>query len=418
MNNYLKFTKLNICVVLIILSVMTFTGCDEDNSAASGTTIVVENNTAGIQVINDMKDPADFTGQMASGEMTPNSSAGLDDSDISGDLSDEEANIDSDASDGNEDNSDSDKSDAGDFEDDETDSDSASIDETAELKDDENTEDDEASADGQNSAEDENSSISSPVDIAPGSTQTIAFNPEWQYAQFSEIHSGAAVLYTAPSNRKGIVIGVNAGHGTKGGTSVKTYCHPDMTPKVTGGSTAAGSVKAIAVSGGMSFYDGTAEATVTLRMAQIFRDKLLAAGYDVLMIRDGADVQLDNVARTLMANNNAACHIAIHWDGDNLSYDKGCFFMSTPDGIKGMEPVASTWTKSEALGQSVISGLSSKGCKIYKNGAMAIDLTQTSYSTVPSIDIELGNAASVHDDASLSVLADGMVAGVNSYFNQ
>lgn len=37
------------------------------------------------------------------------------------------------------------------------------------------------------------------------------------------------------------------------------------------------------------------------------------------MIRDGSDVQLDNVARTVMANNKADCHIALalgfHEDG-------------------------------------------------------------------------------------------------------
>ncbi len=119
-----------------------------------------------------------------------------------------------------------------------------------------------------------------------------------------------------------------------------------------------------------------------------------------------------------MANNNAACHISLHWDGDNLNYDKGCFYISTPDGIKGMEPVASTWQKSDALGKNIIEGLTLKGCKIYKNGSMAIDLTQTSYSTVPSVDLELGNAASVHDDGTLSVLADGITVGVKSYFGQ
>ena len=43
---------------------------------------------------------------------------------------------------------------------------------------------------------------------------------------------------------------INAGHGTKGGESVKTLCHPDGSPKVTGGSTAAGATKAALVSGG------------------------------------------------------------------------------------------------------------------------------------------------------------------------
>ena len=47
---------------------------------------------------------------------------------------------------------------------------------------------------------------------------------------------------------------------------------------------------------------------------------------------------------------------------------------------------------------------------------MAMDLTQTSFSTVPSIDIELGDKASDHSQATLENLADGLVAGVNAYF--
>ena len=70
-------------------------------------------------------------------------------------------------------------------------------------------------------------------------------------------------MYKAKKNRKDIVIAVNAGHGTKGGSSVKTLCHPDGSAKVTGGTTAAGSVKAVAVSDGMAFRGGTAERDVT-----------------------------------------------------------------------------------------------------------------------------------------------------------
>lgn len=60
---------------------------------------------------------------------------------------------------------------------------------------------------------------------------------------------------------------------------------------------------------GMTFNDGTAESTVTLQMAQILKDKLLAQGYDVLMVRNSDDVQLDNVARTVLCNNVADCHL-------------------------------------------------------------------------------------------------------------
>lgn len=246
----------------------------------------------------------------------------------------------------------------------------------------------------------------------------ITLDPSWTYADHSKINSGAAVLYKAAENRKEIVVGVNAGHGTSGGTKVKTLCHPDGSAKVTGGTTAAGATEAVAVSSGMTFNDGTPESSVTLRMAQILKEKLLAAGYDVLMLRDGDDVQLDNVARTVICNNAADCHIALHWDGDGLNYDKGCFYISVPDGLKSMEPVASHWSEHNALGSALVEGLRAQGAKIHGGGSMSIDLTQTSYSTVPSVDMELGNACSDHSDSVLDLLGNGLVQGVNSYFGQ
>lgn len=251
--------------------------------------------------------------------------------------------------------------------------------------------------------------------------QQITLNPDWEYADHSKINTGAAVLYRAPeeSGSKGIIIGVNAGHGTAGGAKVKTLCHPDGSAKTTGGSTAAGATEAAAVSGGMTFQDGTPERTVTLQMAQILRDKLLASGYDVLMLRDGEDVQLDNVARTVICNNVADCHIALHWDsGDGKNYDKGCFYISVPEVLKSMEPVASHWQQHDALGADLVEGLRGQGATIYGKGNMSIDLTQTSYSTIPSVDMELGNAYSDHSDAILDQLAEGLLQGINVYFQQ
>lgn len=245
----------------------------------------------------------------------------------------------------------------------------------------------------------------------------VTLNPSWTYAEFSKINTGAATLYRSEAEaRKNITICVNAGHGTKGGSSVKTLCHPDGTPKVTGGTTGAGATSAVAVSGGMTFSDGTAESKVTLAMAKILKDKLLAAGYDVLMIRESEDVQLDNVARTVIANNASDCHISLHWD--STASNKGAFYMSVPnvDSYRNMEPVKSHWQQHNALGESLVAGLKGAGVKIFSGGSMAMDLTQTSYSTIPSVDIELGDKASDYSQATLNTLGDGLLAGINQYF--
>lgn len=253
--------------------------------------------------------------------------------------------------------------------------------------------------------------------IAEVSPQEISLNPEWEYAEFSKITEGRAMLYNSSSQtRRDRIVCVNAGHGTEGGSSVKTQCHPDGTPKVTGGTTGAGAYSAVAVSGGMTFTDGTPEAEVTLKMAHILKDKLLENGYDVLMIRTEADVQLDNVARTVIANQCADCHIALHWDSTET--DKGAFYMSVPDvnSYREMEPVASNWEESERLGDCLIAGLKEQDIKIFSGGSMDMDLTQTSYSTVPSVDIELGDKVSDHSDEYLERLAEGLVLGVEQFF--
>lgn len=245
----------------------------------------------------------------------------------------------------------------------------------------------------------------------------VSWNDGWTYAKYSKIHTGQAVLYkSAAAQRKEITVAVNAGHGTKGGTSVRTPCHPDGSPKVTDGSTAAGETTAAAVSAGTTLDDGTNEAAATLAAAQAVKKALLAAGYDVLMLRDGKDVQLDNIARTVMANNNADCHISIHYD--STQGDRGFFYISVPNSAsyRNMEPVASHWKQHNALGEQLLAGARAAGLKIRGSGSMAIDLTQTSYSTIPSVDVEVGDRSSDRSAATLDKIARAVTAGVDSYF--
>lgn len=249
----------------------------------------------------------------------------------------------------------------------------------------------------------------------------ISLNASWQYANFSKINSGKAKIYkTTSANKKGKVITVNAGHGTRGGESVKTQSHPDGTGKVTGGTNAAGAVTSMAVSSGMDFTNGQSEASVNLKVALKLRDKLLAKGYDVVMIRETADVQLDNIARTVIANNTSDAHIAIHYDGDGASSDKGVFYMKVPnvDSYKKMEPVSRMWQQHDRLGDNLVAGLKEKGLKVFGRGSLEMDLTQTSYSTIPSIDIELGNSTTATTDEANDIRAEGLAAGVDKFFNK
>jgi len=247
--------------------------------------------------------------------------------------------------------------------------------------------------------------------------QEISLPMDAKYASNSVINTGKAKLYkTKSTTPKGKTITVNAGHGTKGGESKKTLSHPDGTPKVTGGTTKKGAVKSIAVSSGMTFNDGTSEASATLPVALKLRDKLLQKGYNVLMIRESDDVQLDNVARTVIANTYSDAHVAIHYN--DTKNDEGAFYMKVPNanGYKSKEPVASTWQRSDQLGESLLSGLQQSGVKIKPSRSIEMDLTQTSYSSIPSIDIEVGDKGTSHNDSDYEKTAEGLAIGIDQYF--
>ena len=94
--------------------------------------------------------------------------------------------------------------------------------------------------------------------------------------------------------------------------------------------------------------------------------------------------------------------------------------MTVPDiaSYRSMEPVASTWKETNRFGTSLISGLRNSGVKIHGSGTFPMDLTQTSYSTVPSIDIEVGDRGSSHSASVQSSIAKGLVKGVKLYFKK
>ncbi len=247
----------------------------------------------------------------------------------------------------------------------------------------------------------------------------IAFEDSWEYAGNAKITSGKARLYRSDAEvRKDITICVNAGHGTEGGSKEKVLCHPDGSPKYVSGSTAAGATEVTAIAGGTTMQNGDSEAKATLKAALVVKEELLKAGYDVLMIREEDDVQLDNIARTLIADHYADAHIALHYDSTDT--DKGVFYCSVPNNedYRNMEPVASHWKEHEKLGKSLIYGLGSVGFPSWNTGALEMDLTQTSYSTIPSIDLELGDTASDFSYATLVRMAEGIREGLDYYYGK
>ena len=130
------------------------------------------------------------------------------------------------------------------------------------------------------------------------------------------------------------------------------------------------------------------------------------------MIREDVDVQLDNVARTVIANNYADIHISLHYDSTDT--DKGIFYCSTPSSKKyrNMYPVKDTYLYNDLLGDTIIAALATQGEKICGTGKMPMDLTQMSYTKIPSVDLELGDKASIHTPDRLKELAGKLATAI------
>ena len=148
--------------------------------------------------------------------------------------------------------------------------------------------------------------------------EKIYLDSSWKYADHARITSGYAVMYKAKKEPEGHCDCSQCGTWDERRFIGQNAVSSGWLCKSNGRDNGSRIYQAVAVSDGMAFRDGTAERDVTFRMAQILKKKLLAEGYDVLMVRDGKDVQLDNVACTVICNNVADCHIALHWDSDGL----------------------------------------------------------------------------------------------------
>lgn len=255
--------------------------------------------------------------------------------------------------------------------------------------------------------------------------QKVYFDKTLPHAKNSKINNGFALLY------KGVkpVIAINAGHGTKDGWQEKTLANPFGLPKLTNGTNKKGDIYAIAVSkGAEGFKDGLSEAQLNLQIAKILRKKLLNAGYGVLMLRNGDDARLDNIARTLLANKYASIHISLHFDGTKSDSGVFCvaskpeFYITKNSNQKNnelCEVLLGAFKNQKIQIKSKESFIKDyKDFATYDDGKMFLDLTQSAYSSIPNVTMELGDLASEISKQRLEALANALLAGIEEYFNK
>ena len=246
--------------------------------------------------------------------------------------------------------------------------------------------------------------------------EEVYLDESFRYATYSQVNTGFAKLYKNNSyNKKEGTVCVNAGHGVKGGEKYpKTYAHPDFSKKLTSGTNGT-TQKSYAISSGMTFPTGETEHEINLKVALYLRDILLSNGYSVLMIREDSDSHLDNVARTVLANNYADCHISLHYDSTETNAGIFCIVASRKEAYLKMEPVKTVYKKSDEFANMLITTFKKYNEKISGKGIQYQDLTQISYSTIPTVDLELGDKLADISDDRLHNLSIEICDGIDEY---
>lgn len=209
-------------------------------------------------------------------------------------------------------------------------------------------------------------------------------------------------------NRK--VIAIDPGHQAKG-----NYGKEPVGP-------GAAEQKTKVSSGTQGVFTKVPEHVFTLELSLKLRDALTERGYEVVMTRETADVNISNIERAQIANNaEADIYIRIHADGAENEAANGISVLYPSE----KNPyVAALSRDSKQLAQAVLDELCEvTGAK--KRGIIKRDdLSGTNWAQMPVILIEAGFMTNKEEDKRLqepeyqAKLVQGIVEGIEEYFEE
>jgi N-acetylmuramoyl-L-alanine amidase len=203
----------------------------------------------------------------------------------------------------------------------------------------------------------------------------------------------------------GVKIGIDPGHQSKANNETEPIA-PGSSEK-----------KAKASSGTAGVSTRVAEYVVNLDVSLLLQEALAAQGAEVFMTRTDHDVNISNIERARMMNdNNADLVLRIHCNGANDSRKQGIglYVRNTDTGAEKCLLAAQT------LLPAMIAATGAHADGIFKNDTY----TGLNWSEVPSILVEMGFMSNPEEDRLLNdpdyqqKLVDGMVNGIIDYIRQ
>lgn len=215
------------------------------------------------------------------------------------------------------------------------------------------------------------------------------------------------ILYRSPHGN-GKLVCIDPGHQTKGNYKEEPVApgSSETKPKVSSGTSG--------VSTKLPEYK------LNLTVSMQLKDELLSRGYDVVMTRIINDVDITNIERAMVANNNNAdVFIRVHANSDDRSSTKGILTISPTSSNRY---VAGIYNECYLLSQCVLNCMEnttgSTGGIIWKTDTMS----GINWSEVPVTIVEMGYMSNPDEDRKLSdpdyqkKLVKGMADGIDDFF--
>lgn len=219
---------------------------------------------------------------------------------------------------------------------------------------------------------------------------------------------GTRIVHETAPDAPWIVI--DAGHQAKG-----NYEKEPVGP----GST---QTKAKVSSGTQGKWSGLPEYKLNLAVSLKLRDRLLADGYNVIMIRETNDVDISNAERAAIANEiHAAAFVRVHADGSDNPDARG-MMMVCP--TKDNPYCKNIYTECRSLSDCILEEMqAAAGAK--SRGVWETDtMSGINWCQVPVTIIEMGFMTNQTEDLLLASdeyqekLADGIAAGIRRFLEK
>ncbi len=163
------------------------------------------------------------------------------------------------------------------------------------------------------------------------------------------------------------------------------------------------------------------EYELTLTVSLMLKDELLKRGYEVVMTRETADVNISETERANLANEKADAVLHIHANGSSNKSERGVFAIipSKENRFAGQYQ-----TSCKELSEFVLKGLTdSTGARSI--GLVAMDsLSELNWTTIPATHVEIGymsndeDAVLLADSGYQQKIVTGLADGVDMFFEE